>query len=454
MKNATETKVAVIGAGLTGLTTAFYLKKAGIPFHVFEKAGRTGGVIHTRYEEGFIFESGPNTGVLSHPEAVELFSDLQIVPEIARESAKARWIWKSGKWVPLPSGLASGVTTPLFTFRDKIRLLGEPFRNPGKDPDETLKEMVIRRMGRSFLDYAVDPFVLGIYAGDPGKLVTRYALPKLYRLEQDYGSFILGTVKKARIPKTEAEKKVTREIFSVRGGLENLIDTLSEAVGHENITLNCEKTYVEYKGDYRFSVRGMFFSHVVSTTPAPVLADLFPFLPVTQLRTIGKLEYAKVVQVSLGFRKWAGIANNAFGGLVPSLENRGILGILFPSTFLSDRAPVGGALLSVFMGGVRKPEMIEASDEKIISILEPELKEMMQLTDFSPDLLHIFRYHHAIPQYGKESQAKMEAIDTLERDHPGLILAGNIRDGIGMADRIRQGKITANMLETWRAASQ
>jgi oxygen-dependent protoporphyrinogen oxidase len=454
MKNTRETIVAVIGAGLTGLTTAFYLKRAGIPFHIFEKTGRTGGVIHTRYEEGFIFESGPNTGVLSHPEALELFSDLQISPEIARESAKARWIWKSGKWVPLPGGLVSGISTPLFTFRDKIRLLGEPFRKPGNNPDETLKEMVIRRMGRSFLDYAVDPFILGIYAGDPEKLVTRYALPKLYRLEQEYGSFIGGSIKKARIPKTDAEKKATREIFSVKGGLAYLIDTLSEEVGIENITLNCGNPEVDYLGDHRFSVGGMAFTHVISTTPAPALPGLFPFAPKTHLETIGQMEYAKVVQVSLGFKKWEGIAHKAFGGLVPSRENREILGVLFPSSFLSDRAPGDGALLSVFLGGVRKPGMIDASDEKIISILERELIEMMHLPRFSPDLLRIFRYPHAIPQYGKESQAKLEAIKTLERDHPGLILAGNIRDGIGMADRIRQGRILSDKIKTWLAASQ
>jgi oxygen-dependent protoporphyrinogen oxidase len=450
MNNAREIEVAVIGAGLTGLTTAFYLKRAGIPFHVFEKAGRTGGVIHTRYEDGFVFESGPNTGVLSHPEAAELFSHLQILPEIAEESSKARWIWKSGKWVPLPGGLVSGISTPLFSFRDKIRLLGEPFRSPGTNPDETLQELVIRRMGRSFLDYAVDPFILGIYAGDPEKLVTRYALPKLYHLEQEFGSFIGGSIKKARIPKTEAEKKATREIFSVKGGLGNLIDTLSEAVGNENMTLSCGSPEVKYLGDHRFTVRGMQFTHVISTTPAPVLKELFPFATKMHLETIRKMEYAKVVQVTLGFKNWGGIQHKAFGGLVPSRENRGILGVLFPSAFLSDRAPKSGALLSVFLGGVRQPGIIEASDEKIITILERELKEMMHLPRFSPDMLNIFRYPNAIPQYGKESQAKLEAIETLERDHPGLILAGNIRDGIGMADRIRQGRIISDKVKTWR----
>ena len=156
-------KIAIIGAGLTGLTTAFYLKKAGIDVQVFEKADRAGGVIRTHTENGFTFESGPNTGVLGQSEALELIENLKgdCVLEIADEAAKARWIWKAGKWEPLPSGLIGGITTPLFTFADKLRLLGEPFRKPGTNPNETLKELVLRRMGKSFLDYAVDPFILG-----------------------------------------------------------------------------------------------------------------------------------------------------------------------------------------------------------------------------------------------------------------------------------------------------
>ena len=138
-------------------------------------------MINTTLIDGFIFESGPNTGVLSHPEAAELLDELKgdCELEIADSNAKARWIWRKGKWEPLPSGLLSGITTPLFSFPDKLRLLGEPFRKKGKNPQETLAELVMRRMGKSFLNYAVDPFILGIYSGDPAKLVTKYALPKL-----------------------------------------------------------------------------------------------------------------------------------------------------------------------------------------------------------------------------------------------------------------------------------
>lgn len=450
MDNGLNMNVAIAGAGLTGLTLAFYLTRAGIPVHIFEKSSRTGGVIQTHRENGFILESGPNTGVLSHPEAMELMEELSDLCdlEIADVAAKARWIWKSGKWEPLPSGLWDGIKTPLFTFSDKLRLLGEPFRKKGENPNETLKELVLRRMGKSFLDYAVDPFILGIYSGDPALLVPKYALPKLYRLEQDYGSFIGGTLKKAKLPKTERDKKATREIFSVKGGLNNLISALTQKTGKDHITLNCENLVFEKKEQNRYvcNFSEDTFTHVVSTTGAYELVKLFPFCDPESLKAINRLNYARVVQVSLGFQEWNGIPLRAFGGLVPFRENRDILGVLFLSSFLKKRAPEKGALLSVFLGGIRKPAMADLPDEQIMQLVEKEITQMLGLPVFQPDLIKIFRYEHAIPQYGVESEGKLRAVEMLENQHSGVILAGNIRDGIGMADRIRQGKMIADKL--------
>jgi protoporphyrinogen/coproporphyrinogen III oxidase len=432
---------------LTGLTTAFYLKKAGIHFVVFEKAERPGGVIQTHHENGFTFESGPNSGILSKPEVAELLEDLKddCKPEVADETAKARWIWKNNRWIPLPSGLISGITTPLFSASDKLRLLGEPFRKKGKNPNETLAQLVLRRMGKSFLDYAIDPFILGIYSGDPARLVTKYAFPKLYWLEQDYGSFIGGAIKKAREPKTERDKKATKEIFSVKGGLSKLIDALVKKTGEENLRLNCTGLSFSRKGDKFFSsLSDDGFSHVISTTGAYTLETLFPFLEKEKLNAINQMGYSKVIQVSVGFNQWEGIPLNAFGGLVPFIEQRNILGVLFLSSFFKNKAPDGGALLSVFLGGVRKPEFADFPDEKIYKIVEQELTEMFDLKTFKPELLKIFRYNNAIPQYGFESEEKLKSINALEKEHPGLLLAGNIRDGIGIADRIHQGKTMAS----------
>lgn len=229
--------IIIAGAGLTGLTLAYYLKKQGRSPLVIEKADRPGGVIQTQTENGFTFESGPNTGVLSNREIALLFGELRshCTLETGQSGAAKRYIMKNGRWQALPSGLFSAITTPLFTLKDKFRILGEPFRKPGTDPDESVADLVKRRLGKSFLDYAVDPFISGIYAGDPSRLVTRYALPKLYALEQNYGSFIMGSVKKAREKKSEDDKKATKEVFSVKGGLGNLIAALEKEIGRGRI---------------------------------------------------------------------------------------------------------------------------------------------------------------------------------------------------------------------------
>jgi protoporphyrinogen/coproporphyrinogen III oxidase len=204
-----NTTVVIIGGGLTGLTLAYYLKKSGMVPMVIEKEDRAGGVIRTYREMGFTYESGPNTGVLGNMEVMDLFSDLGggCELEVANPQAKRRLIWKGGRWHHLPSGLKEAIQTPLFTVGDKLRILGEPFRRRGKDPMESVGSLVKRRMGNSFLDYAVDPFISGIYAGDPDRLVTQYALPKLYRLEQAHGSFIGGAIKK-RSPTRDRRHRV------------------------------------------------------------------------------------------------------------------------------------------------------------------------------------------------------------------------------------------------------
>jgi oxygen-dependent protoporphyrinogen oxidase len=225
MKN---TDILIIGSGLTGLSCAHHLRKKGKDFLVVEAANNPGGVIGTSEENGFLYETGPNTGVIGNPEVAEIFEDLKdnITVEVANKNVNKRYILKNGNLEALPGSLWGGIKTPLFTFRDKLRLLGEPFRKAGTNPNETLADLVKRRMGKSFLNYAIDPFILGVYAGDPAQLVPRFALPKLYNLEQEYGSFIGGAIKK-KFAKADPEmKKATREIFSVKGGFKNLEELL------------------------------------------------------------------------------------------------------------------------------------------------------------------------------------------------------------------------------------
>jgi oxygen-dependent protoporphyrinogen oxidase len=219
---------------------------------------------------------------------------------------------------------------------------------------------------------------------------------------------------------------------------------------------------------------------------------MFNFIDRTTLAPILELRYAKVVQVIAAYRKWNGMPLNAFGGLIPSIEKRDALGILFTSSIFSSRAPEGGAVLSVFMGGDRRPELIDKSDDEIREIALKEInstlgnpagkkqdtanyqqvkaKEEHQAKStttraedrkqsgtkrgghfvpdpvLKPDHLEIFRYPYAIPQYEASTEQRLEAIERIEEAFPGIHLAGNIRDGIGIADRVKQGYRVAQQI--------
>ena len=446
--------VVILGAGLTALTTAHHLKKSGVDFVMLEKADRAGGVIHTISEKGYVYEEGPNSGVFGNVEVLRLFDDLtgDCDLETANENVKKRYILKNGQWEALPSSLMTAVKTPLFSLKDKLRILGEPFRKAGKNPEETLADMVKRRLGQSFLDYAIDPFILGVYAGDPNRLVPKYALPKLYNLEQKYGSFIKGSFRKKFEPKTDEEKKVTRDVFSVKGGLSQLTDALLTKIGKDNIQLGITDLKVKPVGNHYVvsctDQKGLKVDletrKVISTIGAHQLDKVLTFIDPKSLSTITALHYTKVIQVVLGFDDWKGMYLDAFGGLVPFKENKDILGVLFMSSLFNDRAPMGGALFSIFLGGVRKPEIYKLPDTHIVNIIEKSICETMKLNDFNPDLIKIIRHEYAIPQYEADSGERFRMIEAVENLYPGLIIGGNLRNGIGMADRILQGRMLAD----------
>jgi oxygen-dependent protoporphyrinogen oxidase len=445
--------VIIIGAGITGLTTSHHLKKAGKDILVLEQSAEVGGVIRTINENGYIYEMGPNSGVIGNIEVNRLFDDLKDDCEMeeANDNVKKRYVLKAGKWEALPGSLTAAVTTPLFSLSDKFRILAEPFRKAGTNPHETLAELVKRRMGQSFLDYAIDPFIIGVYAGDPNRLVPKYALPKLYNLEQEYGSFIKGTIKKSFIKKTEDEKRVTRGVFSAKGGLSSIIDAIMKRIGHDNVLLNCNDIEVKpvdnyfvvsYK-DREGKIVELQTQKVISTIGAYGLDKIAPFIATDKLEKIKALHYTKVIEVVLGFDKWEGMALDAFGGLIPFKENRDILGVLFMSALFANRTPKGGELFSIFLGGVRRPEIYLMNDEQIKEILKREICDLMQLKEYKPDLLKIIRHEWAIPQYEADSGERFKAIEEVEKQYPGFLIGGNLRNGIGMADRILQAKMLA-----------
>ena len=427
-------EIVVIGAGLTGLSTAFHLHRQGRDVVILEKADRVGGQIHT-----------------SFPEVAELFQMLEgsCQLEIARESSKRRLIWKGNRFHELPCSPVSAITTPLFRLSDKFRILGEPWRKKGTDPDEPVGALAARRLGKSFYEYAVDPFVSGVYAGDPMKLTTRYALPKLYNLEANYGSFIRGAIAKAKEPKTDRDRLATKKVFSAVGGLQRLVEALSKDL-RIITSANNLKVMPTADGQWSCTYNGteeIVCRKVVTTVGAYALPALLPFIPEAQMQKMSNLFYAPIIQVILGVKNARGLDFPAFGGLVPSKEQKRVLGILFPSSCFEQRCPDGGALYSYFIGGARHTDYLQKSDDEIREIAMEAFHSMLKYpADMQPDLLRIFRHEHAIPQYWSDSGERFATIEALQQQYPGLILAGNMRDGIGMGNRIHQGATIANSI--------
>ena len=458
--NIEQAEVTVIGAGLTGLTTAYLLKRRGVDVKVVEKERRTGGQIQTQHKNQYTYETGPTTGSVSTPEVAELMRDLATASEgaclleTAPDAAKRRLIWKGDRFRELPSGLWGAVTTPLFRFSDKLHILGEPWRKRGYDPDESVGALAARRLGQSFVDYAVDPFVSGVYAGHPYQLVTRYALPKLYALERDYGSFVRGAIAKAKQPKSERDRLATKKVFSAKGGLSHITDAEAAYVGEQNIVLGANEVTVCPAHEGRWAtaftdadgqIRRIESRWVVTTCGAYSLPGLLPFVDREQMSAIATLTYAPVMEVNVGMGDTFGGDYMAFGGLVPTKEQRQVLGILFPSACFTGRAPEGGVLFSFFLGGVKHPELLDKTDEEISALVEQELHQMLKFPlQAHPDFIHISRHRRAIPQYGIDSGRRFEAVARIERENPGLIVAGNLRDGIGMGHRITQATNISN----------
>ena len=271
--------VAIIGAGITGLTAAFYLKRKGVPVTVYEAGARAGGVIQSSRQNGFLAEFGPNTILETSPKISELIRDLNLESRriYPGPDAKNRYVVRDKKPVAMPSSQAEFLTTKLFSARAKFALAREPFVPPRRDGmEESVAEFVLRRLNQEFLDRAVDPFVAGIYAGDPHKLSVQHAFPKLLEAEQKYGSLLKGQLFGAGEQKPGEISRRNARMFSFDEGLQVLPDALASQLG-DAVKLNTPVTkLVQTSAGWRVSTSGGESEHgaVIYCGTAYKLAEL------------------------------------------------------------------------------------------------------------------------------------------------------------------------------------
>lgn len=433
-------RVAVIGAGIAGLTAAYRLMKQGALPVVFEAGDRAGGVIRSERDRGFLVEHGPNSIQTSTDALESIVQDLDLADArvSASETARVRYIVKDGVPVEAPTAPGKLLSSDLFRAGAKLRLLREPFVPPA-DPgvEESVADFVRRRLGADFLEYGMDPFVAGVYAGDPETLSVRHAFPSLYEMEQSSGSIIKGQIRKRRHAASD-----THRMFSFRNGLEclpralvhALTDSLLVSAPVHRLDLHVDRWTVHARERDSVDVDAVVFAaplHALRTIRTP---DSRHTVPLTDV------DYPPLGVVAHGFRReHVHHPIDGFGLLVPRVESTfNILGTLFTSSIFPNRAPDGHVVLTTFIGGMRRPELGTASSAEAYGVVERDLGRLLGISG-EPVLRKHIVWEQSIPQYTVGYASALEAMERLEETWPGWFMAGNYRTGVSVGAAVDSG---------------
>ncbi len=411
-------------------------------------------MIGTIHRDGALVETGPNSALDTTPRINELLDALGIRNERAEANAVAstRYVVRDGRLLPLPTSPGAFLATSAFTPGAKFRLWREPFVPPAPpDVEESVATFVRRRLGTEFLDYAIDPFVAGIYAGDPERISVSAAFPRLHALEQKYGSLIKGQFQGARERRRAAGKAANAAgSFSFRNGMQTLTDALARAV--TRVTTGVSIGQLERDSDGSWTIAGTrggepFVRHarsVVLATPAYEAAKLVHLLAPPAKQGLVAIPYAAIASIATVYRR-SDIAHSlaGFGFLVPRREQRKLLGCLFSSSMFDGRAPDGTVLLTSFVGGERHPELPAESDAQLAAIVHGDLQALLGAGG-DPEWTAITRWTHAIPQYNLGHRERLRPVEDAERALPGLFFCASYRGGVSVGDRIQSAHTAAD----------
>lgn len=434
-----DRRVAIVGAGITGLTSALELKKAGAKVDVFEQHGYAGGSIKSIREDEWLLEYGPNTLLVKDRKVAEFLASLGLWGDrlIANEESSNRFIVKNGQLVKLPTSIIEAIKTPLFSTTGKLSVLKEPFISKTDDQDETVAQFAERRIGKEMLDYALNPFIAGIYANRPEKLSLRHTFPRMHELEQSYGSLIWG----AFASKNHNNDRISRELISFDNGLHQLTEGITSHL--DDIYFNHEILRV-HRSEEGWFLKSKFgdkgpYQKVILNVPLYKWSEKLLQIQPEELEIIQNVEYPPLSVFHLGFRKDdVQHSLDGFGFLVPEKEKRNMLGALFSSTLFPGRAPADSHLLTVFVGGGRQPELAKKESQLLLKIVLDDLKDLIGLKADPIFKEHIF-WPSSIPAYHVGYDKVLEVFDSVESRYNGLHLAGNFRNGVSVPDCIKNG---------------
>lgn len=459
-----QVDVAIVGAGIAGLTLGSLLRTGGLSVAVLEQAPRAGGTIQTSAVDGFLLERGANS-TLATPELLNLTASLGLADELlpASPAAKKRYLVTDRNaqqqlvLAAAPTSISAAIRSPLLSAPAKLRVFREPFVRRGSGSDETVAEFFSRRFGPEVSERIVAAVLSGIWAGDIGRLSARCAVRKAWEAEQEFGSVLLGLMRRKKTAPQQAGG--LRGSISLRRGMESLPVRIAEQFRAEELQLGTTVEAIVPGDDGRIDLRLIRQSgaadrpadlirarQVVITGSASQSAELLRHVAPALARTIENIPYAPVGLLYIT-APLSAIEHplDGFGLLVPPCFGTALRGALFSSTLFPGRAPEGQALITCFTGGATCPQASDARDPLIQTRIVKELSPLLGFRN-PPAILGAHSWPRAIPNFPLGHHTLQLAIDDLHQSDSRVAVLANWDRGISVADRVSEATKMSELL--------
>lgn len=444
--------ILIVGAGISGLATAAFLDGSAHTLTVLESRPVPGGNVRSIHEGGRTMDTAANGWLNSEPAMDRLLARVGLTDQAypASDRFGARWIYADGQLHRAPLSPLSLAGTGLLNFWSKARILGEPFIGKApSDADETIEDFVARRLGQGFVDRMVGPMVAGIYAARPDQISLRAAFPRMWEMEQEYGSLFVAALRRKRGGAPPGHLTTLRE------GAGQLTKTISEQLG-DRLQCGVSVKAIERRRD-RWQVHteaGVLGADaVILACPGYAQATIVRGLDAELADTLDAIPYSPVAVVVSAWPKGAWAREpDGFGALVARGEDLGgVLGTLFTSCIFPDHAPPDEILLRTILGGAVHPEALTMDDQQLRAQCRAAHVRFFGEERAAPREMRIFRWPKGIPQYAPGHRARVRGIRAAQSKHPGLFFTGNHLDGIGVKDCARDGERIAAAVQAFLA---
>ncbi|MEK3672448.1 protoporphyrinogen oxidase [Paenibacillus sp. FSL R10-2771] len=466
-------KVVIIGGGLSGLSAAYYVRKfyreAGIQPEIIliEKDKCLGGKIETLHRDGFVIEKGPDSFLARKTAMVDLARELELDHELVttNPNAKKTYILQRGKLHPMPAGLVLGIPTELkpflksglVSFGGKMRAMMDFVLPPRRSSeDESLGDLIERRLGTEVLENMTEPLLAGIYAGDMRKISLQATFPQFGEVERQYGSLIRGMTTGRKPAETHTGTKKSA-FLTFRQGLQSLVHALihdlqdaQQRTGTGAVSIKVRSgagVSAEASAAPRYEVEldnGELLQadDIYVTVQNFAAAELLR--PHVDVSALDAVNYVSVANVVMAFTKKDIVTEyDGSGFLVPRKEGRNITACTWTSTKWLHTSPDDKVLLRCYVGRSGDEQNVDLPDEALAELVRKDLKEIMGITA-APLFTEITRLRHSMPQYPVGHPGRIAGLRSeLEEKLPGVYAFGAGYDGIGMPDCIKQAKLTA-----------